>query len=249
MVMTAPTPSFNAQSSGGDTRPPIVSFDVMRKAQRLIAEDRQADLIPFLNKQIAHFPQDVYLRLLIAGTYTKMGDRADRNMDIPTADRHYKTALTHTLAGLVMKPHDVRLLCHAGDTLRRLGHYGESEAFYQRALRQDNTDFHTWMALGKLLRRWSEDTRPEITMTTDKQAELLMDSAACYAAAEELDPDNRQTLAILASFAFKGIKGTENGYDYRGGGPDKALRAIERFAARQAAAHPSTGAVLAPASS
>lgn len=246
-MVTASTPTFN-HNSAPDTRPPIASSHIMRKAQRLIVEDRQEDLLPFLEKQIAHFPQDAYLRLLLAGTYTKMGDRADRKMDIPTADRHYKTALTHTLAGLVTKPHDVRLLCHAGDTLRRLGHYGEGEAFYQRALRQDNTDVHTWTALGKLLRRWSEDTRPAIAMTPDKRLEIMMDSAACYAAAEELDPENRQTLSVLSSFAFKGIKGTENGYDYRGGGPDKALRAIERFAARQAAAHPLTGAVLAPAS-
>lgn len=231
MVMTS-TPAFNARSNPGDTRPPIASPAVMRKAHRLIREERPDDLLRYLEQQIAHFPQDAYLRLMAANTYAKIGDKAEEAGDFVTSTSSYKSALTHTLTGLVTKPNDVRLLCSAGRTLRMLGHYTESESFYQRALRRNNADPHIWSALGKLLKVWGNDKNA--ARTEDMRSALLVDSAACYATACQLDPESSRSQKVLAAFTCLGITGTPNGYDYRGGDIDRALLAIERFAARLA---------------
>lgn len=243
-MVTASTPTFN-HNSAPDTRPPIASKNAMDKIRRLIRNERQDDLLPYLQDQIRMFPRDTHLRHLIADTYSKIASNAHKNGEHEKATAFHKTAFMHTMTGLVIKPDDVRLLCHAGRSLRMLENYREGESFYQRALRFNDSDANTWKSLGLLLQDWSQSAAAD--MPADKCSELRHDAVACLAKSHALAPDDKKA-ALIASYASKNITPAPNGYDYRGGGPDKALRAIERFAARQAAAHPSTGAVLAPAS-
>lgn len=180
--------------------------EVLKQAMTLVDYGQRVESVNYLRESIRNYPSDIFLHMNASVTLTKLGDDMERRGNFEAADEYWNLSLDYALCGLKINADDVRLLTHAGKTMRKLKEFEDSEAMYMRALSVNDRDKFTWSALGELYARWAD--QPD-----ENRDDMLQDCVDCYSEALWLDPADHVAQEKINDLSSRGYLVSDEGYD------------------------------------